>query len=564
MESTSLAKPSASISSLKFSGGDVFEIEPAEKVILVGPNNSGKSQTLREILSICGNGKTERLHVLSSVTLRKTGNLDDLRRFLESEADLVNGNYRYKSWQLPETHLQFWNHDFLIHGLARGFVKNIAANDRLAICEQQSSISPGEQKTKPQHVLYDDQSLMARISALFRRAFGKDLMFDFRGGSKLPIHVGDLPKSDEVNDRVSDAYVAEVRANPLLDQQGDGIKSYAGILFEAVVLDLNITLIDEPEAFLHPPQMRRLGETLATEVKGQLVVATHSSDILRGFLEGTKGSVRILRIRREGGSNFVSEATPDVIRELWEKPDLRYSNALEGIFHEQTIICEDDSDCRLINSVAEHLAAQSGEQWQDTAYVPTGGKHAVPKVAGVLRQIGVPVKAVFDIDFLSERSLVQSCVDAFGGDWEVIRPFWERLDAAVRSGVKPMTSPQIKIEIRSLLDQSKEDEVPKREIIETMKQGKAWSVVKKYGRAAIPKGDAQQHYVALAGELEEIGIYLIAEGEIENFCPEIGLHGPAFVTKLLSNVELSDARLSGLRSFVERVYKGSHCRSVNK
>jgi hypothetical protein len=86
-----------------------------------------------------------------------------------------------------------------------------------------------------------------------------------------------------------------------------------------------------------------------------------------------------------------------VIKELWEKPELRYSNALEGIFHEQTIICEDDSDCRLINSVADYLSTSVDQQWQDTAYVPTGGKHGIPKVAGVLRKIGVPVKAVFDI-----------------------------------------------------------------------------------------------------------------------------------------------------------------------
>jgi len=55
-------------------------------------------------------------------------------------------------------------------------------------------------------------------------------------------------------------------------------------LFEIVVSERDITLLDEPEAFLHPPQMRRLSETLSSEVKGQLIVATHSSDILRGFL----------------------------------------------------------------------------------------------------------------------------------------------------------------------------------------------------------------------------------------------------------------------------------------
>ena len=137
-----------------------------------------------------------------------------------------------------------------------------------------------------------------------------------------------------------------------------------------------------------------------------------------------------------GDVNNVCEAKPEVIKELWEKPDLRYSNNLEGIFHEQTIICEDDSDCRLVNAVADYLEAESGEQWRDTAYVPTGGKHAVPKVASALREIGVPVKAIFDIDFLSGRTLVKDTVEAFGGEWSQIEPLWNRVDSAVRDGVE--------------------------------------------------------------------------------------------------------------------------------
>lgn len=553
-----MERPIATISEIEFSGGNVYELGSCEKIILVGPNNSGKSQSLREIISICETGKRDRLVVVSNLKVSKTGDAKLLKDFLDAEAEYWAGNYRYKNWAINEGHIQFWSYDYLVHGLRPGFVQNIAANDRLNICEQQNSISPGDQKTKPQHILYDDEALMQKISLMFRRAFGKELMFDFRGGSRLPIHVGELPKVDGVVDRVSDVYVRAVRENPLLDKQGDGMKSYAGILFEAIVADLDITLIDEPEAFLHPPQMRRLGETLSSEVRGQLIVATHSSDILRGFLEGTRGNIRILRIRREGDKNLVSEASPDIIKELWEKPDLRYSNALEGIFHEQTIICEDDSDCKLINSIADHLANKSGEQWQDTAYVPTGGKHGIPKIADVLRKIGVPVKAVFDIDFLSERSLVKATVDAFGGSWVEIEPVWGRVDSAVRAGSKPKTAIQIKADIIELLTQSKEESLPKGDVIEALKQGKPWSEVKKYGSRGIPKGDAQVDFKLLKDALESIGVYLVPVGEIENFCPEIGSHGPKFVTKLLSSISLDDVRLNELHGFVERVHKGPH------
>ena len=90
------------------------------------------------------------------------------------------------------------------------------------------------------------------------------------------------------------------------------------------------------------------------------------------------------------------------------------------------------------------MSTSSGEQWQDTAYVPTGGKHGIPKVATVLRRIGVPVKAVFDIDFLAERDLVESAVSAFGGFWSEVEPLWTRVDAAVRKGNKAKTVTEIK------------------------------------------------------------------------------------------------------------------------
>jgi energy-coupling factor transporter ATP-binding protein EcfA2 len=557
-EQKQFTKPSASISKIKFSGGAEFNFGPNEKIILVGPNNSGKSQTLREIYSICEKGKADRTVVISSLELLKNGSVESLKEFFENHGDLLGTNYQYKNWQLSENHVQFWANEFLIHGLASGFIKNISASERLNICRQQTSISPGEQKTRPQHVLYDDSALMKKISGLFRRAFGKDIMFDYRGGSRIPIHVGELPIIDGNTDRVSDDYVRAIRENPLLDMQGDGIKSYAGILFEAVVSEVDVTLIDEPEAFLHPPQMRRLGETLAAEVRGQLIVATHSSDIMRGFLEGMRGDVRILRIHQENGVNQVAEAAPNVVKDLWEKPELRYSNALEGIFHEQTIICEDDSDCRLINSVADYLALQSPSPWKDTAYVPTGGKHGVAKVAGILRQIGVPVKAVFDIDFLSEANLVETVVEAFGGDWAKIKPILARVDSAVRDGNKPKSVSQIKEEVISILGSAKPDELPKGDVVEAMKQGKVWSAVKKYGWRGIPNGNAQTDAAILRDMLEDIGIYVVPVGEVENFCPHIGSHGPKFVTKLLSSVELSDSRLSELHEFVRRVHEGRH------
>ena len=126
--------------------------------------------------------------VIKDINLSKQGSLDHLKKFLAENADYSD---KYNDWSLHFSHIDMWNNKNLASPLLPGFMKIISANDRLSICFQQSSISTRDQKSKPQHILYDDDSLMHKISSLFKIAFGKELIIDFRGGSKIPIHVGD-------------------------------------------------------------------------------------------------------------------------------------------------------------------------------------------------------------------------------------------------------------------------------------------------------------------------------------------------------------------------------------
>jgi hypothetical protein len=124
--------------------------------------------------------------------------------------------------------------------------------------------------------------------------------------------------------------------------------------------------------------------------------------------------------------------------------------------------------------------------------------------------------------------------------------------------VKAKSTHEIKAELISLLESSLDENLPRGTIIEKMKQNSAWSHVKHFGKAAFPKGDTQTCYKDLKNKLEGIGIYLVEVGEIENFCPEIGKHGPKFVNKLLSEVNLGDESLDDLKKFVSTVHFGPH------
>ena len=59
-----------------------------------------------------------------------------------------------------------------------------------------------------------------------------------------------------------------------------------------------VVLIDEPEAFFHPPLARKLGYQLTNAISkrnGTLLASTHSADFLMGCLQAST-SVRVVRL----------------------------------------------------------------------------------------------------------------------------------------------------------------------------------------------------------------------------------------------------------------------------
>lgn len=120
--------------------------------------------------------------------------------------------------------------------------------------------------------------------------------------------------------------------------------------------------------------------------------------------------------------------------------------------------------------------------------------------------------------------------------------------------MKPKSVEVIKAEIIKTINTSEQDKLPKGDISTLLKQGKAWNEVKRFGELAIPNGQAQQDYKSLQQALEQLGVFVIPVGEIENFCPDVGSHGPKFVTKLLTDIPLADERLDNLKKFVAHVH----------
>jgi len=168
--------------------------------------------------------------------------------------------------------------------------------------------------------------------------------------------------------------------------------------------------------------------------------------------------------------------------------------------------------------------------------------------------MGVTVKVVADIDILNDSTLLRALIEAVGGEWEAIEGNWNRLDAAVRDGVPALSDDEIGEKIKVVLDESHGGRIPKSEIQALLRQTSPWAMIKKYGRSHIPRGDAQSLFEELDEKLREFGVFAVPVGEVENFCPDVGSHGPKFVSKLFSSTPLDDPKLEDLRSFISKVF----------
>ncbi len=331
-----------------------------------------------------------------------------------------------------------------------------------------------------------------KLCRYVKQAFGEDLILNWGAGKKLPLHIGTKPKFDEKEDRVSSSYIKKLLTVPLAHEQGDGIKSFIGCLLSTVILDKPITLLDEPEAFLHPPQARLLGTLLANEHGAkQLIIATHSGDVLRGILDTNIQNLTVIRISREGKKNTPSKLEPNDIKEFWNDTLLRHSNILDGLFHESVVICESDADCRfysaLLSSIheKENSANDSPTKKPDTLFIPAGGCARISKISTALNKIKVKTFAIIDFDALQNRDELKKLYKNFGGDWNDIKEDYDTVKNKIDSLEPPVTFEEICSNIEKILSDIRSTQSAtkkhQQQINNFIRAAKGWSKAKVVG-----------------------------------------------------------------------------------
>jgi hypothetical protein len=562
-----LLEPRAWVEKVTFSDGTTITPSKDEIVVIVGPNNSGKSAALRGIRDKFANPASIS-PVVTHVLTSREGDISDLLTWLESttkRTDQPNQDHVYQALgagiHMSRARSLWSGGGNALQDIARFFCHLLTADERLQAANPPGNIAIARDPPQhPIHFLQRDDILEAKLSQQFRRAFGVDLIVHRNAGSQVPLHVGNKPSPREGEDRVSLAYVLELEKLPAIHTQGDGMRSFAGVLLYTSVGRQTTLLIDEPEAFLHPPQARQLGRMMVVDKPAdrQLFIATHSGDVLRGVLDSNSPNVRVVRLRRAGDINLARELDNTRITELWNDPLLRYSSILDGLFHEKVVLCESDADCRFYAAVMDALYEMKGldERRPDLMCTHCGGKGRLPLVIRSLTELGVPLVVVTDFDVLNDEHPLRDIVEAAGGAWAAYEQDWKEVKAAVDAKKPELNSAEIVREISAITTGVTTPVFPgsaKQQIQGILRRSSPWSNAKSVGVAFVPSGQPTQACTRLLSGLRELGILVVPVGELEGFVKTVGGHGPGWVNEVLKKDLKSDPELEQARKFVSTI-----------
>lgn len=514
-------KPELFFKNITFNDGTQINLHHNSIIVFTGANNSGKSQLLKDAEFNLDPSYSLSSIVISSAEYDFIGSIKE-EEFFNNHFFLGNSGY-YESMEVEGlfsiSDLECaWKQHTLKKGLNKLFIKRLKTELRLTV-----SNAPDRDRNLNKHPIYkliSNDTLEQKISNYFYQAFGVDLVANFSGNTKIPLHVGQAPDKKAFTIDMKNDYCKQVSTLPQLQDQGDGMRSFASILLDTFTSEHSITLIDEPEAFLHPPQARILGKMLAKNNPNnrQLLISTHSEDFLQGLLDADNKNVTVIRINRKENINQMNVLKNEEIKKLWSNPILRYSNILSGLFHEKVVVCESDYDCLFYQSIINTIYEQKGEIAPDILFTHCGGKHRAKDIVSALKAVNVPVVAICDFDLLNSKPVFKSIIESYGLDWN------KNFEKAMKTIYDGMNA-----------------------------KANAWDTIKKIGKAGFT-GNEPAAYEKIEAICKSIGLFVIPVGEIECFDKTVNKEKKEWVYHILENYDLAtDPKLDRARKFIQEV-----------
>jgi energy-coupling factor transporter ATP-binding protein EcfA2 len=406
---------------VNFSETGSFELEAEGITIFVGPNNSGKSLVLREIEAIVSQDPPpSNLKIVSDFDIEWPDESLINEKVEKAKASTppdiplgqvhfgrINPNGGREAIQVDVSSLtnlakQKADKGWVTTNFIKWGVIRLDGRSRFNLTNDQAG---GDLEAPPQNVLshlFQDEVARASVRSLVKDAFNVNFYVDPTNLGQLRIKLADglLPSEEQ---SLSVAARSFYRAATHIKDASDGVQAFTGIVTAVLSGEYHTILIDEPEAFLHPPLARKLGKSLAglaAKRNGTLMASTHSSDFLMGCVQASP-SVKVVRLEYSQGKSRARSIDSKSLDGFLKRPLMRSANVISGLFHDGVIVLESDNDRAFYSEIFYRLA-EGKPDYPSVLFINAQNKQTIREIIGPLREFGVPAAAIPDIDIVKD------------------------------------------------------------------------------------------------------------------------------------------------------------------
>ncbi len=512
---------------LKFGRAEGLEavtIEAMPITVFVGPNNSGKSVILSEIQQFCSSGNRNannliiesiELSPISAETVQERINSVSLepkpgeavqpnhifvgKRGTRHQVQAEQFKQALTNPNAQPTHTCSWylSYNTLI----------LNGSNRINLINEQA----GGNLQQPAHtsfqLLFRDDSKREEARRIIHEAFGQYLVIDPTNLGKLNLRLSARAPNDEREERGIHAEAVEFHSNAMpIAQASDGVKAFAGMITEMIAGDPSVLLIDEPEAFLHPSLSFKLGKEVSgimSESDKRLFVSTHSPNFVMGCIQ-SGAPVNIVRLTYRDSVPTARILPNQDILKLMRNPLLRSAGVLSGLFYEFVIVTEADADRAFYQEINDRLLKHSeGRGIPNCLFLHAQNKQTVKTIIKPLRELGIPVAGIVDIDVLKDG----------GNVWS----------GFLESGSIPELEKQPLATLRQALKE---------------KFRQSGRNMKRDGGITILADDDQEALQNLFSKLADYGLFVVPNGELESWLKDLEAtgHGPDWLVEVFEKM----------------------------
>ncbi|MBN6886220.1 energy-coupling factor transporter ATP-binding protein EcfA2 [Cytobacillus horneckiae] len=404
-----------------------LDFSPQSVNVIVGPNNSGKSLLLREILQVLNSFENLEFSIVDEIKLRSFSkeeitniiNLHKKRDIhnMDNYSISILGSNGYPTHTInEETFYSAFESYNANDAYLKQFITSFLAGQSTLLLNGQTrlnSLAWKEYSTQPQlsenynntvNKIINDDQLYEKLGSYIHDAFNVYPEINIDGSrARIVLSKSKIPEHLRLSVKQEATEFFEKAQNE--ENTSDGRKAYIGIISEIIAGNPNIILLDEPEAFLHPPLARKLGSfmsKIAIEEKKQLFVSTHSSDFIMGCIEAHV-PINIIRLTYDNGNAIAKLLDNESLSKMMKNPLLRSTNVLDGIFYKNVIVTESDSDRVFYQEINKRLKEFKPEWYiEDCLFLNAQNKQTVGWITEELRKIGIPTVSIVDLDLIKD------------------------------------------------------------------------------------------------------------------------------------------------------------------